>query len=126
MRKLLVFAATLAAAATLAGVVGVGSSGADGRRTITLLDRKTDEGDLDLDHSGGPSPGDVSIFTSDELDDGRPVGVANGRITLLYGHVLVDVTVTLPGRGQLTFAGADDLDDASGRLALTGGTGDFR
>lgn len=127
MRKLLVFAAALAAAATLAGAVGAGSSAAEGRRTITLLDRKTDDGELDLDHSGGGSPGDVSIFTSEELDrDGDVVGVGNGRITLMYGHVLVDVTLTLRGRGQLTFSGADDLDSASGRLALTGGTGDFR
>jgi hypothetical protein len=54
------------------------------------------------------------------------VGIANGRFTVTYGHVLIEATVTLEGRGQITVAGEDDLDATSGRLAVTGGTGDFK
>jgi hypothetical protein len=130
MRKVLIGATAVAAATVVGGSLAttMAASSEDGDvRTITVLDRTTDEQDLDLDHSGGFGPGDVNIFTSDELNGaGRKVGVGNGTITVAYGHVLIEGTVTLAGRGQITFAGADDLDAESGRLAVTGGTEEFR
>jgi hypothetical protein len=130
MRKMLIRATAVAGATVIAGGLATtvaSSSEADHSRTITLLDRTTDEQDLDLDHSGGFGPGDVNVFTSDELDgSGRKVGVGNGTITVAYGHVLVEGAVTLAGRGQITFAGVDDLDATRGRLAVTGGTEEFR
>src|SRR4051794_4919219 len=106
MRKILISAAAVAATTVVGGSLATSiaaSSESEHVRTITLLDRKTNEQDLDLDRSGGFSPGDVNIFTSDELDEGRKVGVANGRISATYGHVLVEGAVTLAGRGQITF-----------------------
>ena len=130
MRRVLIAATAVAAGTVVEGSLATtmaGSSEDEQVRTITLLDRTTNEQDPDLDHSGGFGPGDVNISTSDVLDrDGRKAGVGNGTITVAYGHVLVEGTVRLAGRGQITFAGADDLDAASGRLAVTGGTEDFR
>ena len=123
------------AAASLVGTVALGSvvvaspgsSAAPKGRTITLHDRRTNSKDLDLDRNGTFSPGDIDMFTSTEFDGtGRRVGFANVRVTVYFGHVLIEGTVTLTGRGQITFAGADDLDARWGQVAVVGGTGEFR
>jgi hypothetical protein len=137
-------AAIAMAATSLAGVLfwATGPAAADdgyGRHEQTLrLTTRTDQFAFADQNPPGPSVGDRLVFSDRVFRSGVQIGTAASTCTMVrvaspVATCLTDLTITLPD-GQITLQGANDGPDhppAPGeqvafRLAVTGGTGQYR
>lgn len=118
-------------------VVGLAIGGADSSsagpppRDLVTVDTTVKDLDIDVDNSNDLSIGDQFIDV-DILKNAAATRTI-GRIDAIYTFtdvsedsltVHVDATATLPG-GTVELGGLFQLGESTGRIAITGGTGDY-
>ncbi|WP_165987333.1 hypothetical protein [Streptomyces sp. YIM 98790] len=81
-----------------------------------------------IDPGSGPEPGDVLLIENTAYAHGKETGKALTRFEFFSeGRFMLDGTLWLKGRGELTASGAGNMDHVASGLdfAVTGGTGEF-
>jgi allene oxide cyclase len=123
---LIVLAAAVALAVTLAaGSTGAASSG--GGKRIAVFERATTDTLVDLPPAGD-SLGDTLTFANEVFDarTGKKVGTDQGHcVRTVVGQAFECFWTTFLPRGQITVQGPF-YDAADSTLAITGGTGAYR
>jgi hypothetical protein len=126
-RRAVVLTILAAIAATVAGGASIAQAGgARPHGEFVLTETTTGRASVDVDRSGGPSPGDAFIFHSVLTNAvGTAVGSVDGHCTtLLGGRVLCHSVVSLAhGTLSTTFAAAGG--SATLAISIDGGTGRF-
>ena len=125
-RRAIVVTILAAVAATVAGGASIAHAGSTGRAhgEFVLTETTTQRASVDVDGSGGPSPGDAFMFRSVLSNPaGTAVGSVDGHCTtLLGGRVLCHSVVSLAhGTLSTTFVAA--AGSATLAISIDGGTG---
>jgi len=126
-RRAIVVTILAAIAATVAGgasIAQAGGSRADGE--FVLTETTTGRASVDVDRSGGPSPGDEFIFHSVLTNAaGTAVGSVDGHCTTLLGSRVLCHSVVSLARGTLSTTFEAAGGSATLAISIDGGTGRY-
>ncbi len=133
-------ATALAAAVAGLAAITVAALPSSGHAATTLTFhgvalRLPNDGFVDVDHNGQPTPGDEMIIADTLYDStGKAVGYDRGTCTIIHvanpdpnapaGETSCVGTAAVPG-GQLTFQAIEKAQDDFVNVAVTGGTGSY-
>ena len=95
------------------------------RQVITVREVQNRDRYVDVG-ARGESPGDYFIFESRLMKRGEQVGRDSGRCLLGIRTFTCEATALLNGRGKIVVGGTLFTDQRDFRLAITGGTGEFK
>lgn len=126
-RRAIVLTILAAIAATVAGGASIAhAGGARAHGEFVLTETTTGRASVDVDRSGGPSPGDEFIFHSVLTNAAATaVGSVDGHCTtLLGGRVLCHSVVSL-ARGTLSTTFEAAGGSATLAISIDGGTGRY-
>ena len=120
-------AATARSAGATAATTATADRGGRPDKVIRVLSPAGPLKQLDLDDNGSvEDDGDMAVFRDPLLNrKGKQVGSTQVQCQTIFGNDQCIGTATLNGRGQIAYQGTAEATNPV-RLAVTGGTGEFR